>query len=37
MKSHLSAYLVFAREVSNCDESNLSMLDKEVNVFTTVQ
>ncbi|MCO5589422.1 hypothetical protein L7F22_043389 [Adiantum nelumboides] len=24
MKKHLSAYLVFAREVTNCDESNLS-------------
>ncbi|MCO5579512.1 hypothetical protein L7F22_033367 [Adiantum nelumboides] len=29
MKKHLSAYLVFAREVSDCDESNLSVLDKE--------
>ncbi|MCO5606792.1 hypothetical protein L7F22_060982 [Adiantum nelumboides] len=29
MKKHLSAYLVFTREVSNCDESNLSVLDKE--------
>ena len=33
MKSHLSAYLVFAREVSNCDESNLSVLDKEKSMF----
>ena len=33
MKSHLSAYLVFAREVSNCDESNLSVLDKEKSIF----
>ncbi|MCO5611344.1 hypothetical protein L7F22_065597 [Adiantum nelumboides] len=29
MKKHLSAYLVFAREVSDCDESNLFVLDKE--------
>ncbi|MCO5597481.1 hypothetical protein L7F22_051559 [Adiantum nelumboides] len=30
MKKHLSAYLVFAREVPDCDESNLSVLDKEI-------
>ncbi|MCO5557784.1 hypothetical protein L7F22_011355 [Adiantum nelumboides] len=29
MKKHLSACLVFAREVSDCHESNLSVLDKE--------
>ncbi|MCO5560851.1 hypothetical protein L7F22_014471 [Adiantum nelumboides] len=33
MKKHFSAYLVFAREVSDCDESNLSMLDKERSMF----
>ncbi|MCO5591278.1 hypothetical protein L7F22_045259 [Adiantum nelumboides] len=33
MKKHLSAYLVFAREVSDCDESNLSVLDKERSMF----
>ncbi|MCO5605831.1 hypothetical protein L7F22_060015 [Adiantum nelumboides] len=33
MKKHLSAYLVFAREVSDCDESNLSMMDKERSMF----
>ncbi|MCO5576664.1 hypothetical protein L7F22_030479 [Adiantum nelumboides] len=32
MKKHLS-YLVFAREVSDCDESNLSVLDKERSMF----
>ncbi|MCO5592344.1 hypothetical protein L7F22_046345 [Adiantum nelumboides] len=29
MKKHLSAYLAFEREVSDCDESNLSLLIKE--------
>ncbi|MCO5557024.1 hypothetical protein L7F22_010579 [Adiantum nelumboides] len=33
MKKHLSAYLVFARVVSDCDESNLSVLDKERSMF----
>ncbi|MCO5589307.1 hypothetical protein L7F22_043273 [Adiantum nelumboides] len=33
MKKHLSAYLVFAREVSDCEESNLSVLDKERSMF----
>ncbi|MCO5596399.1 hypothetical protein L7F22_050460 [Adiantum nelumboides] len=33
MKKHLSAYLIFAREVSDCDESNLSVLDKERSMF----
>ncbi|MCO5607798.1 hypothetical protein L7F22_061999 [Adiantum nelumboides] len=33
MKMHLSAYLGFAREVSDCDESNLSVLDKERSMF----
>ncbi|MCO5582115.1 hypothetical protein L7F22_036005 [Adiantum nelumboides] len=33
MKKHLSAYLVFAREVSDCDESNLSVLNKERSMF----
>ncbi|MCO5557959.1 hypothetical protein L7F22_011533 [Adiantum nelumboides] len=33
MKKYLSAYLVFAREVSDCDESNLSVLDKERSMF----
>ncbi|MCO5552285.1 hypothetical protein L7F22_005797 [Adiantum nelumboides] len=33
MKKHLFAYLVFAREVSDCDESNLSVLDKERSMF----
>ncbi|MCO5549002.1 hypothetical protein L7F22_002468 [Adiantum nelumboides] len=33
MKKRLSAYLVFAREVSACDESNLSLLDKERSMF----
>ncbi|MCO5592085.1 hypothetical protein L7F22_046079 [Adiantum nelumboides] len=33
MKKHLSADLVFACKVSDCDESNLSVLDKERLVF----
>ncbi|MCO5581311.1 hypothetical protein L7F22_035190 [Adiantum nelumboides] len=33
MKKHLSAYLVFAREVSDCDESNVSVLNKERSMF----
>ncbi|MCO5559649.1 hypothetical protein L7F22_013250 [Adiantum nelumboides] len=33
MEKHLSAYLIFAREVSDCDESNLSVLDKERSMF----
>ncbi|MCO5567677.1 hypothetical protein L7F22_021371 [Adiantum nelumboides] len=33
MKKHLSAYLVFAREVLDCDESNLYVLDKVRSMF----
>ncbi|MCO5570686.1 hypothetical protein L7F22_024413 [Adiantum nelumboides] len=33
MKKHLSVYLVFAREVLDSDESNLSVLDKERSMF----
>ncbi|MCO5597982.1 hypothetical protein L7F22_052071 [Adiantum nelumboides] len=33
MKKHLSAYLVFAHEVSDSDDSNLSVLDKERSMF----
>ncbi|MCO5600679.1 hypothetical protein L7F22_054794 [Adiantum nelumboides] len=33
MKKHLFACLVFAREVSDCDESNLSVLDTEKSMF----
>ncbi|MCO5593068.1 hypothetical protein L7F22_047074 [Adiantum nelumboides] len=33
MKKHFFAYLVFAREVSDCDESNLFVLDKEMSML----